>query len=326
HGRARRRRLPDAGRLAGARARHGFHRRARALRRPRARERDLLAARVQRGGAVGAPLSPGHRGRQEARRGREGQGAQDHPSGAEGVPRHRRAHRGRRAHHRRRPRDPDGRHAQDRRRGRARVRRDLAAGPSLEHGGPPIWPPQPPNARGAPPEPWHPSMTEEIMKTLEGQDEWDAVLGVNTTGVYALTQTVLPSMLERGAGTVVTVASLAALRPGGLAGVAYGVAKAGARAMMQALHAELRNRGIRATTIIPAEVDTPILDKRPLVPGEKERSTMMQADDVARAILLCCTMHQRTVLEEIVMSPTFQRDTSKDVAAGYAAGAPPGAK
>ena len=116
-----------------------------------------------------------------------------------------------------------------------------------------------------------------------GQDEWDAVLGVNTTGVYALTQTVLPSMLERGAGTVVTVASLAALRPGGLAGVAYGVAKAGARAMMQ-------------------------------------------ADDVARAILLCCTMHQRTVLEEIVMSPTFQRDTSKDVAAGYAAGAPPGAK
>jgi len=284
--------------------------------------------------------------------------------------------------------------------------------------------PQPPNARGAPAEPWHPSMTEEIMKTLEGkvalvtgagsgigratalmlaaegarvaiagrrkepleqvvaeiqrdkgtavgktcdltkphearelgawavttfggvdilinnagqssharsirwvgQDEWDAVLGVNTTGVYALTQTVLPSMLERGAGTVVTVASLAALRPGGLAGVAYGVAKAGARAMMQALHAELRNRGIRATTIIPAEVDTPILDKRPLVPGEKERSTMMQADDVARAILLCCTMHQRTVLEEIVMSPTFQRDTSKDVAAGYAAGAPPGAK
>src|SRR2546425_9610977 len=77
--------------------------------------------------------------------------------------------------------------------------------------------------------------------------------------------------------------------------------------MMQALHAELRNRGIRATTIIPAEVDTPILDKRPLVPGEKERSTMMQADDVARAILLCCAMHQRTVLEEIVMSPTFQR-------------------
>jgi NADP-dependent 3-hydroxy acid dehydrogenase YdfG len=159
-----------------------------------------------------------------------------------------------------------------------------------------------------------------------GQEEWDAVLGVNTTGVYALTQTVLPSMLERGAGTVITVASLAALRPGGFSGVAYGVAKAGARAMMQALHTELRNRGIRATTILPAEVDTPILDKRPLVPDAKARSTMMQAEDVARAILTCCTMPQRTVIEEIIMSPTFQRDTSKDVVAAYAAGAPPGAR
>ena len=157
-----------------------------------------------------------------------------------------------------------------------------------------------------------------------GQDEWDAVLAVNTTGVYALTQAVLPSMLARGAGTVVTVASMAALRPGGFSGVAYGVAKAGARAMMQALHTELRNKGIRATTILPAEVDTPILDKRPLVPDATARATMMQAEDVARAILLVCTMPPRTVIEEIVMSPTFQRDTSKDVAAAYAAGAPSG--
>ena len=157
-----------------------------------------------------------------------------------------------------------------------------------------------------------------------GQDEWDAVLGVNTTGVYALTQTLLPRMIERGAGTVITVASMAALRPGGFSGVAYGVAKAGARALMQAMHTELRNRGIRATTILPAEVDTPILDKRPLVPDAKARSTMMQPEDVARAILLVCTMPPRTVIEEIVMSPTFQRDTSRDVAAAYAAGAPPG--
>jgi NADP-dependent 3-hydroxy acid dehydrogenase YdfG len=158
-----------------------------------------------------------------------------------------------------------------------------------------------------------------------GQEEWDAVLGVNTTGVYALTQTLLPPMLERGAGTVITVASMAALRPGGFSGAAYGVAKAGARAMMQALHTELRNKGIRATTILPAEVDTPILDKRPLVPDARARATMMQAEDVARAIVLCCTLPPRTVIEEIVMSPTFQRDTSRDVAAAYAAGAPPGA-
>lgn len=158
------------------------------------------------------------------------------------------------------------------------------------------------------------------------QDQWDDVINVNLTGVYALTQTVLASMVDRGAGTVVTVASLAATRPGGLGGVAYSAGKAGVRAMMQAMHAELRNKGIRSCTIVPAEVDTPILDKRPLVPDAQARSTMMQAEDVARAIVLVCTMPQRTVIEEIVMSPTFQRDTSKDVAAGLAAGAPRGAK
>ena len=157
------------------------------------------------------------------------------------------------------------------------------------------------------------------------QEQWESVINVNLTGVYALTQSVLQSMLDRGAGTVVTVASLAALRPGGLGGVAYGAAKAGARAVMQATHAELRNKGIRACTIFPAEVDTPILDKRPLNPDAAARATMMLAEDVARAILLCVTLPSRTVIEEIVMSPTILRDQSKDLAVAARAGAPEGA-
>ncbi len=40
------------------------------------------------------------------------------------------------------------------------------------------------------------------------QDDWDAVLAVNLTGVYVLTQAVLPSMIERGGGTIITVSSL----------------------------------------------------------------------------------------------------------------------
>ncbi len=49
------------------------------------------------------------------------------------------------------------------------------------------------------------------------------------------------------------------------------------------------------------------------------------AEDVARAILLCVTLPPRTVIEEIVMSPTIQRDVSADIAAAKQAGAPPGA-
>jgi NADP-dependent 3-hydroxy acid dehydrogenase YdfG len=145
-------------------------------------------------------------------------------------------------------------------------------------------------------------------------EEWSRVVDVNLNGVYALTRAVLPAMLERGAGTIVTVTSLAALRPGLISGAAYGAAKAAARNFMQFVHTTLRDQGIRATTIVPAEVDTPILDARPHPPDAAARATLMQAEDVARAILLCVTMPARTVIEEIVMSPTRSRDHGAEIA------------
>jgi NADP-dependent 3-hydroxy acid dehydrogenase YdfG len=156
-----------------------------------------------------------------------------------------------------------------------------------------------------------------------GQEEWDSVIGVNLTGVYALTQAVLPSMIARGGGTIVTISSLAALKPGLIGGAPYGAAKAGVRNLMGHVHTVLREHGIRATTIMPAEVDTPILDNRPLVPDAGARATMMQAEDVARAIMLCVTLPPRTVIEEIVMSPTILRDQSADLRTARDLGARP---
>ncbi|MBI4305136.1 MAG: SDR family oxidoreductase [Chloroflexi bacterium] len=158
-----------------------------------------------------------------------------------------------------------------------------------------------------------------------GDEEWRSVFDVNVHGVYKLTQAVLPDMLKRGEGTVITVSSAAAIRPGMLGGAPYSAAKAAVHNLMRHTHAELRNKGIRATTILPAEVDTPILNRRPLVPDAKARATMMQPEDVAAAVVLCATLPPRTVVEEIVISPTFQRDTTADIAAARASGAPPGA-
>ena len=115
-----------------------------------------------------------------------------------------------------------------------------------------------------------------------GRKEWDSVVAVNLTAVYELTQAVMPSMIARGAGTVVTVASYAALKSTHVGGAPYGAAKAGARNLMNNVLNTLRDRGIRATTILPAEVDTPIMDNRPLPPDAAGRATMMQAEDVVR--------------------------------------------
>jgi NADP-dependent 3-hydroxy acid dehydrogenase YdfG len=153
------------------------------------------------------------------------------------------------------------------------------------------------------------------------KEDWDSVLAANLTGVYLIMQAVLPGMIARGGGTIVTVSSVAGIRPGLMGGVPYSAAKAAVRNLMGHVHSEHREKGIRCTTILPAEVDTPILDRRPLPPDARARSTMMQPEDVARAIMLCVTLPPRTVVEEIVMVPTIQRDMSEDIRVASSMGA-----
>ena len=150
------------------------------------------------------------------------------------------------------------------------------------------------------------------MRYVE-KDDWQSVFNVNVEGVYRLTQAILPNMIENGGGTVVTISSMAAINPGLMGGVPYSSAKAAVAAMMTAMRQELREHGIRSCTIYPAEVDTPILDNRPLPPDEQARSTMMQPEDIAETILLCMRMPHRTIIQDLIVSPTIQRDVSEDM-------------
>ena len=150
------------------------------------------------------------------------------------------------------------------------------------------------------------------MRYVE-KDDWQSVFNVNVEGVYRLTQAILPNMIENGGVTVVTISSMAAINPGLMGGVPYSSAKAAVAAMMTAMRQELREHGIRSCTIYPAEVDTPILDNRPLPPDEQARSTMMQPEDIAETILLCMRMPHRTIIQDLIVSPTIQRDVSEDM-------------
>lgn len=152
-------------------------------------------------------------------------------------------------------------------------------------------------------------------------DEWDAVFKVNMDAVYRLTQACLPGMIDQGQGTIIITSSMSALKPGVLGGSPYSAAKAASRAFSHGLNSELRDLGIRSTAIIPAEVNTPILDGRPAVPDEEARKTMMQPEDVAACIHLAATLPPRTVIEEIVVAPTKTRDMSAELEAAKVAGA-----
>ena len=146
-------------------------------------------------------------------------------------------------------------------------------------------------------------------------------LGAAKTAAYLTGwKAVIPAMIDAGGGTIITVSSMAALRPGLLGGAPYSAAKAGVTNLMGDINAEFSNQGIRATAVMPAEVNTPILENRPLPPSEEARSSMMGAEDLADVIFLCAALPHRTTIDQVVLSPTTKRDTSADLAAAAAAG------
>ena len=153
-------------------------------------------------------------------------------------------------------------------------------------------------------------------------EQWDETVAVNLTAVYAAVKAVLPDMLARGGGVIVTVSSLAAVRPNLLGGAPYGAAKAAVQNFMGYLRATYRNEGLRATTILPGEINTPIMDTRARPPSLAERDRMLDPDDVARLILLVCSLPARALVEDIAVSPTFQRDQGGDIAISRDLGRP----
>ena len=65
--------------------------------------------------------------------------------------------------------------------------------------------------------------------------------------------------------------------------------------------------GIRASSLLPGEVATPILNKRPVPPSQAKRERMVQAEDMGQAILFLAQMPPRTCINDLVISPTHNR-------------------
>jgi len=138
-------------------------------------------------------------------------------------------------------------------------------------------------------------------------DGWNQIVAVNLSGMFYCVQAVLPGMRERKEGLIINVSSWAGRYASTLTGPGYNATKHAVVALTESINMEECMHGIRATSILPGEVATPILEKRPVPPPPEERARMLQAEDLGKTILFVATLPPRACVNELIISPTWNR-------------------
>lgn len=132
--------------------------------------------------------------------------------------------------------------------------------------------------------------------------EWQKNIETNLTALFLTTQAALP-LLARSHGHLVNVLSIAS-REAFAKCSAYCASKFGALGFTRVLREELRAQRIRVTAILPGSTNTRLVDEFDFpVRGED----LVQAEEVAAAVLAALLQPVHTVLEEIVLMPSQGR-------------------
>ncbi len=141
-------------------------------------------------------------------------------------------------------------------------------------------------------------------QTLEG---WKEVIGINLDGSFYTTYAVLPSMRARKDGLIINVSSWSGVYHPKLTGAAYNASKHAVVAMTETINMEECVNGIRACSVCPAEVATPIMDKRPIPPSQEDRARMLQPEDLGNTIRFIAQMPPHVCVNQVIISPTWNR-------------------
>ena len=141
------------------------------------------------------------------------------------------------------------------------------------------------------------------LETLEPAS-WDAMIATNLTGAFNLVHFVLPSMRARESGLVIQIDSISGKRASVLGGAGYSASKFGQAALGLCIGREEGAKGIRSTVIYPGEVNTPILDARPVPVAQERREVILQPADIAAAVRFVVELHPRASVPELIIKPT----------------------
>jgi NADP-dependent 3-hydroxy acid dehydrogenase YdfG len=149
------------------------------------------------------------------------------------------------------------------------------------------------------------NITERSWRELSADGAHEVIVGNLASAFYVVTAA-LPIMRQQRDGVLIHTSSWAGKYVSRVAGPSYAASKHGVVAMSHSINTEEYENGIRSTVICPAEIATPILDKRKVPISAEERALLLQSEDLAKTVVFVATQPKHVCINEIIMSPTIK--------------------
>ena len=137
-------------------------------------------------------------------------------------------------------------------------------------------------------------------------ENWDKIMAINATGAFNCMHYGLPLMRPHREGLVINLSSTSGKRAAPLGGVGYNASKFAMTALGTSASEEEKNNGIRITTILPGEVDTPILEQRPSPVSAEHRAKILKPADIAAVVVTIAKLSTNAHVPELVIKPLSQ--------------------
>jgi 3-oxoacyl-[acyl-carrier protein] reductase len=130
-------------------------------------------------------------------------------------------------------------------------------------------------------------------------EEFGRTLDTNLRGAWHCIKVALPAMLQRKTGVIVNINSIAATTTF-TGATAYAASKAGLLALSRSLRQEVRSEGVKVIDVLPGATETDIWAESARAQFSER---MMQADDIAEAVVAALQLNPRVMPEEITLRP-----------------------
>jgi len=144
-------------------------------------------------------------------------------------------------------------------------------------------------------------------------DDWRRMIEVNLLGLLYCTHAALPIMGAQGSGHIVNLSSVAG-RMAAAGSAVYNMTKWGVGGFSEGLRQEVLHAGVRVTIVEPGFVDTELqghneleIVKDGIKKMEEQIGDLLQAEDIAAAIVYALTQPQHVSVNEVLVRPTGQQ-------------------